>query len=310
MVALSTLGNPRQGHTVIRVPTVFSTKDSDVVVWSRRCMIYNGGALIREVRDSTFVIKAGRFLEVTIDPLSETRILRGARDSKGSKYIRYFLEGVDGREVKHVELQNLSLNPGTDALNQVPAEFIRMAKIQIDRALSPLRTFPDDFTLARVAAAAPAVALAGAYAAFTDYFLQINVLFQEVLPTDFCERFKIQGLSGVNVMFDARFSIPVPVVPLSFSYQSSVTLGMEMLGGLTAIQVCSERVEIRPAMCVQVYPFRMDQLISDSEEQPRPGIKSVDIFQTKEVIKPAMGRGDDRKAGPYGVARDSSYEVR
>lgn len=255
MPALSTVGNVRQGYTVVRTLTQMTVGSEGLLLWTRHCLLYSGGSLIRELENCILQIRPGDLLEVTIDPLADTRVMRGNSRFPGAKQVRFFLKTGQGLDIQYVEMSNADMNPLSVQGNETPIEFLRMEEVIFD--LPPVSLMAGSlFALPR--AVAPAVtALPGAFGTADDWIMLVSLSFEELFDADFCERMILTVNKATGPSWSSRFFIPKPDGIAGTLKQSQVLVGMELVNGVTSFNLVGESTSTRPAVCVRLNGARI-----------------------------------------------------
>lgn len=298
MPSLTTIGTARQGYTAVRGITSFTTKGQGLLIWSRHCLVYHGGVLLRELKDVILHIGAEELNEVTIDPLSDTRIMRGDFRSPGSKLIRYFARSGESQPIQNIELLNNDLNSESRAANPVASEFLPMDSVVIDRGKDPpLTSGAGSFVRA---AGAGAVALPYPYTVMGSWFLTLTINFNDLLEADYCDRMIVRALSAGVVKGEMRFSLPRPSVPIGSILWLQVQLGMEFSAGISDINVLSEVGSAHPAACVNYGGFNITQLCLREVEKYSPHMKFMRLRDMDDslAVEPEAKATRAREKGP------------
>lgn len=229
MAGLNDYQNPRQGNTVIRCYTPLTLQDEKLVLWTRHALIFSGGVLLREVKDSIVIVDPRTLKEIAVDPLGETRILKGARTTEGSVMCRVIGRSQTDffQQLPHIEMQHVGFASGTRRL-----ETIRMDLMDIDTnagVLGPALLVPG--------LRGPVVpSILAPYAGFQNWFLLMCFEVTDFLASETIQRMVVTGDLGGVPVFTMKFNIPSP----------KFMIGTELINGIDRVSFGLEFTPIQP----------------------------------------------------------------
>lgn len=308
-IPLTTVGSVRQGYTPLRGLTSLNLGGGDLILWTRHCLVYHGGALLRELTDTVLVVKAGDLAgELIVDPLADTRVLKGDIPSAGAHLVRYLAQVGDGTRLTFIELKNTDFNPESRTTNVVPSEYLKLDLAAIDSAPAALIT-PEEYTLARGATAD--TALSYGYGTLTDWFAVVCINLNEIQTGDYCDRLMVRAKRSGAVVLEWRLFIPRPSVPSGSLMSQQLILGMELTQGLTDMAVGLERGGIQLVSCFTISGFRLTSLCQKRVDGNAPGMK---VLRLREMLESLHAGKSSASASGYssniegGSVRDGDDE--
>jgi hypothetical protein len=258
-VSFSAIQQARQGYTPVRVPTTFTCKHSGLMLWTRHALVSNAGVLIREVIDTILVIAPGEMDTVTVDPLSDTRVLKGDSQFPGAKLIRFLAFDGENQDLRSLELTNPNFNSQSTAGSPQPVEYLRLDQALIDKQ-TPI-TVPFHYNIVR--GVPPTTALPADFVAAKDWFLNIVLNFEDLDDPDFCQRILITAFDAASSpMFTMAFPIPRLMILAGTKLRQQVIIGMELVSGVTSLKIEEEGINTVPEMCIWIYGASLDQMCS------------------------------------------------
>jgi hypothetical protein len=229
------------------------------MLWTRHALISNAGVLIREVIDTILVIAPGEMDTVTVDPLSDTRVLKGDSQFPGAKLIRFLAFDGMNQDLRSIELTNPNFNSESTAGSPQPVEYLRLDQALVDKQ-SPI-TVPFHFNIVR--GAPPTTALPADFIAAKDWFLNLVLNFEDLDDPDFCQRILVTAFDAASkAMFTIAFPIPRLMILAGVKLRQQVVLGMELVSGVSSLLIEEEGVGTVPEMCIWVYGAALDQMCS------------------------------------------------
>jgi hypothetical protein len=297
-VDLSAIQSPRAGYTPVRKATTFSTKNSGLLIWTRRCLLYSGATMIRELDDTILLISAGQLDNVTIDPLSDTRVLKGDSATPGAILSRFIANDGMGQECKYVAMKNQGLNAGDR-----PNEFLRFDNLLFDATNVVLTPAHVD-----VARGAPIVnPLPPAFAALKDSFLVFSLYINDLVETDFCSRLQLTPKLGATPVWDMRLPIPRLMIKRGDTVWQQLILGMELKSGVDGFELLFETAGVSPSVCCNVMAYGFETVCSYRIDQRSPNMKFLkfeDMLNnpSTSLAQEAKVRGFDPAIPPGGTS--------
>lgn len=279
-VALSSMQAFRTGYTPVRVPTTFSTKLTGLMIWSRHCLILNAGVLIREIVDSILIIAPGDVDTVVVDPLSDTRVMKGDSQTPGAKLVRFMAFDGMNQDCRNVEITTPSMNPDTTSQSIIPVEYLRLRETLID-GQNPIA--PSQFHTDIARGASSPFSGPAPWVNNRDWFLSLILNFEDLGDPDFCQRIVVSVSLGSALK--ARFKLPIPHLMIKAQMgdvlTQQLTLGIEMQGGVDTFQIEEEGTGQQPNICVLGGATFLSDVCSYRVDEPTTGMK---LLRLREML--------------------------
>jgi hypothetical protein len=298
---LSAIGSARQGYTPVRGPISLSVKVSGLLLWTRHALVSTGGMLKFELVDSILQLRPGELDNLVIDPLSDTRILKGDSGTPGAILSRYMANDGNGQECKYVQMANPNIVEGRG-----PSEFLRLDNLLLDGATAGMA--PTHVDIARTST--PAVTPIPAFSAVKDGLLVFVVNFNDLNDDDFCPRFQLTTYKGTDVVWDMRLPLPRLLIKTVDTLRQQLVLGMEVKSGVDGFLAIEETSGISPAMCFNVYFAPLQNICSYRVDQRAPSMK---FLKYEDMLNnPTRSTAPDRKPGfdPHMSSLNEGSDVR
>jgi hypothetical protein len=288
-VELSKLQGFRTGYTPVRVPTAYSTKMTGIMIWSRHCLVLSGGVLLREVIDSILVVAPGDVDQLVVDPLSDTRIMKGDFQTPGAKLVRFMAFDGMNQDCRNVEMVNQDMNPVSTSSSVIPVEYLRLRETLVD-GQSPAIA-PGHTDIAR--GASTAFSTPAPWSTNKDWFFTTVLNFEDLGDPDFCQRIVVTLLLAGVVR--AVFKLPIPHLMIRAQMgdvlTQQLTLGTELSGTVDQIQIEEEGTGQQPNVCVVMLGSVLRDVCSYRVDDPTTGMKLIRLRDMLNTTAQSLEKG-------------------